>query len=105
MTKELIAAYDQDEIEKKAQIEIDKIPVPDQTPELIDEAKKTAQEELVRQAASSFNGELNDYLENVRREHEQIIDSVNIDTVTKSEWDTTSVDKATAISKRLLLNT
>jgi type I restriction enzyme R subunit len=99
MTKELIAAYDQDEIEKKAQIEIDKIPVPDQTPALIDEAKKTAQEELVRQAASSFNGELNDYLENVRREHEQIIDSVNIDTVTKSEWDTTSVDKATAIVK------
>ena len=35
----------------------------------------------------------------MRREHEQIIDSVNIDTVTKSEWDTTSVDKATAIVK------
>ena len=53
----------------------------------------------MRQAASTFNGELNDYLENVRREHEQIIDSVNIDTVTKSEWDTTSVDKARTIVK------
>ena len=81
ITKELITAYDQDAIDNKAQLEIDKIPVQDRTPALIDEAKKTAQEELIRQAASTFNGELNDYLENVRREHEQIIDSVNIDTV------------------------
>ena len=68
ITKELITAYDQDEIDNKAQLEIDKIPVQDRTPALIDEAKKTAQEELVRQAASTFNGELNDYLDNVRRE-------------------------------------
>jgi type I restriction enzyme R subunit len=99
ITKELLTAYDQDDIDNKAQQEIDKIPIPDRTPALIDEAKKTAQEELVRQAASTFNGELNDYLDNVRKEHEQIIDSVNIDTVTKSEWDTTSVNKATAIVK------
>jgi type I restriction enzyme R subunit len=99
ITKELITAYDQDEIDNRAQLEIDKIPVQDRTPALIEEAKKTAQEELVRQAASTFNGELNNYLDNVRREHEQIIDSINLDTVTKSEWDTTSVDKATAIVK------
>jgi len=97
ITKELIAAYDQDEINKKAQIEIDQIPVQDRTPERMDEAKKTAQEALIRQAAATFNGKLNDYLDNVRKEHEQMIDSINIDTVTKSEWDTTSVDKATAI--------
>jgi type I restriction enzyme R subunit len=99
ITKELITAFDQDEIDSKAQPEIDKIPVQDRTPALIDEAKKKAHEELARHAASTFNGELNDYLDNVRREHEQIIDSINIDTVTKSEWDTTSVDKATAIVK------
>jgi type I restriction enzyme R subunit len=100
ITKELITAYDQDEIDKRAQVEIDaSIPLSDQTPLMMEEAKKKAQEELIRQAASTFNGELNDYLENVRREHEQIIDSINIDTVTKSEWDTTSVDKAQAIVK------
>ena len=99
ITKELITAYDQDEIDNRAQLEIDKIPLQDRTPAIIEEAKKTAQEELVRQAASTFNGELNSYLDNVRREHEQIIDSINLDTVTKSEWDTTSVDKATAIVK------
>jgi type I restriction enzyme R subunit len=99
ITKELIKAYDQDEIDARAQLEIDKIPVQDRTPHLIEESKKTAHAELISQATSSFNGELNTYLDNVRREHEQIIDSINLDTITKSEWDTTSVDKANAIVK------
>ncbi len=99
ITKELLTAFDADAIDNLAQPEIEKIAVQDRSPAIIDQARKEAQEKLIRQAASTFNGELNDYLENVRREHEQIIDSVNIDTVTKSEWDTTSVDKARAIVK------
>lgn len=99
ITKELITAYDQDAIDSIAQVEFEKIPRYDRTPALLEEAKKAAQEKLTTQAASTFNGKLNDYLENVRREHEQIIDSVNIDQVTKSEWDTTSVDKAREIVK------
>lgn len=99
ITKDLIKAYDQDEIDARAQLEIDKIPVQDRTPHLIEESKKTAHAELIAQATSTFNGELNTYLDNVRREHEQIIDSINLDTVTKSEWDTTSLDKANAIVK------
>ena len=62
-----------------------------------DQVRKEAQQELIDQASSTFNGELNDYLDNVRKQHEQIIDTHNIDTVTKSEWDTTTVDKARAI--------
>ena len=99
ITKELITAFDQDEIETKAQIEIDKIPLQDQTPALIEDAKKEAQEQLILEASTTFNGELNGYLDNVRKQHEQIIDSVNIDTVIKSEWETTSVDKANEIIK------
>jgi len=99
ITRELITAYDQDAIDAQAQAEIDKIPVPDRTPALLDEIKKKSQEALVTQAAKTFNGELNNYLENVRKQHEQIIDSINIDTVIKSEWDTTSVDKANEIIK------
>ena len=99
ITKALITAYDQDEIEIRAQEQIDKIPVQDRTPALIEEAKALAQEKLITEASTTFNGELNNYLENVRKEHEQIIDSVNIDTVTKSEWDTTSIDKAREIVK------
>ena len=45
ITKELITAFDQDEIEKKAQLEIDKIPVQDQTPALMEEAKKNTLDE------------------------------------------------------------
>jgi len=99
ITKELITAFDQDSIDFKAQIEIDKVPVEDQTPILIENAKKKAQEQLILEASKTFNGELNNYVENVRKQHEQIMDSVNIDTITKSEWDTTSVDKATEIIK------
>jgi type I restriction enzyme R subunit len=99
ITKELITAFDQDEIETKAQLAFDKIPKQDQTPALLADAKKNAQEQLILEASKTFNGELNGYLDNVRKQHEQIIDSHNIDTVTKSEWDTTSVDNATEIIK------
>ena len=94
ITKELITAFDPDEIEKKAQEKMDAVPEAERTPAKLDEAKKEAQQELIRQAACTFNGELNEYLENVRKIHEQIIDHINIDTVTKSEWDSFSVDKA-----------
>lgn len=99
ITKALINAYDQDVIDEKAQIEIDKTPVQDRTPALIEKAKKEAQEQLILEASTVFNGDFNHYVENVRRQHEQIIDHINIDTVTKSEWDTTSIDKATEIVK------
>lgn len=99
ITKELITAFDQDAINEKAQPEIDKIPIEDRTPTRVEETKKKAQEKLINEASKTFNGEFNDYLENVRKIHEQIIDHVNIDTVTKSEWDTNSVDKAKAIVK------
>src|SRR5690606_22150506 len=66
---------------------------------LLDEIRNKAQQTLIAQGAKTFNGELNNYLENVRKQHEQIIDSINIDTVIKSEWDTTSVDKANEIIK------
>ena len=59
-----------------------------------DDAKTRAQELLQIDAASIFNGKLNDYLDNVRKIHEQIIDGINIDHVTKSEWDKESASKA-----------
>lgn len=94
ITNELLTAFDADEIETKAQEKITAIPEPDRTPAQYEKAKKEAQQELITQAATTFNGTLNDYLENVRKEHEQIIDSVNIDTVSKSEWDSFTTEKA-----------
>jgi type I restriction enzyme R subunit len=99
ISKELLSAFDEDAIEEKAKPIIEAIPVQDRTPELIAQAKKEVQHSLIHTAAATFNGKLNDYIEKIRIEHEQIIDSHNIDTVTKAEWDTTSVDKAREIVK------
>ena len=94
ITKELIAAFDPDEIEKKSDEILESVPVNERTPEKVSLAKEEAQKGLIKEAGSTFNGELKDYLENVRKVHEQIIDHVNIDTVTKSEWDSFTTEKA-----------
>ncbi|MBD3795580.1 MAG: DEAD/DEAH box helicase family protein [Epsilonproteobacteria bacterium] len=62
-----------------------------------DVLETTPQEELIKEVQTTFNGELNDYLENVRRVHEQIIDVVNLDTVLVADWDKDSTDKANEI--------
>jgi type I restriction enzyme R subunit len=80
LIKDLLNAYDPDAIEAVA------------TEQHTEE--KEAQELLIQEAASSFNGELNNYIENVRRVHEQIIDTINLDTVLVADWDTESTDKA-----------
>jgi len=99
ISKELLTAFDKDKIEEKAKPIIEAIPIQDRTPEKEEQARKEAQKKLINTATSTFNGKLNDYIEKVRIEHEQIIDSHNIDTVTKSEWDTTSMDNAKVIVK------
>lgn len=52
-----------------------------------DVLESVPQEELIKEVQTTFNGELNDYLENVRKVHEQIIDVVNLDTVLVADWD------------------
>ena len=96
ITRELIA-YDFDAVEDLTKKKWDEIPYQERGMKSFDQVREEAQQELIDQASSTFNGELNDYLDNVRKQHEQIIDTHNIDTVTKSEWDTTTVDKARAI--------
>ncbi len=101
ITKELLTAFDKDEIDKKAQQKCKdaQLCVSTMAPAEFDNIKKEAQEELITQAASTFNGKLNDYLENVRKEHEQIIDTVNTDEVVKTEWDSYTNDKAEEVVK------
>ena len=97
ISKELLSAFDDDAIEEKSKEGRPSFST--LSPDEQKQAKQTAQKELIETAASTFNGKLNDYIEKVRIAHEQIIDSHNIDQVTKSEWDTTSVDKAKEIVK------
>ena len=58
---------------------------------------RTAEEELVKEATGVFTSELNTLLENIRRSHEQIIDTLNIDTVEFAGWDIEATEKAHAL--------
>lgn len=94
ITRELIEAFDPDRIEDLAQLEVQKIPVAERSPEQLALIRAQAQDQLIKTASLNFNGKLNGFLDNVRKQHDQIIDHINLDKVTKSEWDTTSIDKA-----------
>lgn len=62
------------------------------------EAKIKAQTEtLQNEAAKVFTGELNEYIENVRKAHEQKIDLSNPDEVIHVGWDKDNTDKANEI--------
>lgn len=52
---------------------------------------------LVNEAAKVFTGELNEYIENVRKAHFQRIDLTNPDEVINAGWDKDNKDKATQL--------
>lgn len=60
----------------------------------IEEAKKLEIEKFQNEAAKVFTGELNEYLENVRKAHEQKIDMSNPDEVITADWDKDNKEKA-----------
>ena len=87
--KDLLNAYNPDKIEEKAQA------LRLENPEITEiQANEMAKENLSETASFSFSGKLNEYIENIRRVHEQIIDTVNIDNVTKAQWGEDAADKA-----------
>lgn len=59
------------------------------------ETQSISQEEIIEKAAEPFdNPKFRDYIENVRKNHDQIIDNINIDNVTFSGWDYEHTEKA-----------
>lgn len=99
VAKDLLDAYDPDIITDRTQALIAKIPVWERTPAQEAECQKQVQNELTTKAAQPFTGKLNEYIENVRKVHEQIIDTVNQDKVLRSEWDSFTKDKAEEVVK------
>jgi type I restriction enzyme, R subunit len=49
---------------------------------------------LQNRAASTFTGDLNAYIENLRKAHDQIIDTINLDKVIAVGWEKDNKDKA-----------
>ena len=58
---------------------------------------ESARKALIREAAVIFTGELVEYVDNVGKVHEQIIDTVNIDRVTFTGWDEQALAQAQAL--------
>ncbi|MBF0281459.1 MAG: DEAD/DEAH box helicase family protein [Zetaproteobacteria bacterium] len=55
------------------------------------------QSELVKNATHMFSGDLNSCIEGIRRSHEQIIDTVNMDEVTFAGWGEQDKEQAEAL--------
>jgi type I restriction enzyme R subunit len=92
---ELLFSYNPDTVENvKEKIESEQ---KDKPPIEIEKSVQKELETIRRNAASVFNGELNEYIENVRKVHEQIIDTVNLDKIRTAEWDSFSTEKARSV--------
>ncbi len=95
VVKELLDAYNPDvleEIESRV-----KIKLVGEAPDTIEEAIRIETVKLQNEAARVFNGELNQYIENVRKALEQIIDTANPDEVIHVGWDQENQEKANEI--------
>jgi type I restriction enzyme R subunit len=92
VVKELLNAFNPDvleEIESKVRNEM-----AGAAPLEIEAAIKVKTETLQNEAAKVFTGELNEYIENVRKAHEQKIDLANPDEVIHVGWDKDNTNKA-----------
>lgn len=90
VVKDLLHAYDPDVIESAVRGQFQLKPEDTPSQAQID----GAQEILIVKAASVFTGELNEFIENVRKIHEQIIDTINPDKLEYVGWDGQSKDQA-----------
>mgnify|MGYP001638207685 FL=1 len=88
VAERLLNAFDEDVILEKAQADTG---VSEPTVEQLAAAQKA----LITEAVRPFqNPDIRDYIENVRRSHDQIIDSVNLDTVLFAGYDTQREENA-----------
>lgn len=90
MCKSLLYAFDPDKALEEAAAD-NKIP----DGEIPTESQiEVAREKLADVAAKLFTGQTIDFLDNVRKVHEQIIDIVNLDTVEFAGWDAQAKERA-----------
>lgn len=92
IVNKLLDAHNPDRIEDKAKELCKKEPI-------TDEDLGKAKTELAKDVQAIFTGELVEYLDNVRKSLEQIIDTVNIDQVTFAGWDGQAKDQAEQLVK------
>ena len=89
----LLEAIDPDRVEARAR-EID--PIADGA-EPAPAVREKAQDDLVSDAATVFNGELIELIDSIRRDKEQTIDHESLDTVLRAEWEGDAKKNAEAL--------
>ena len=95
VVKGLLDAYNPDTLEglqEQAEQEL-----PGASAEAIEKRYQELASLLQDKAAQVFTGELNEYIENVRKAHEQKVDTINSDELLKACWDKDNKEKATAL--------
>jgi len=97
VVRDLLNAFNPDTLEElENRVKSDN---PDASPAEIEEKYKASVNKLQDNAASVFTGEMNEFIENVRKAHSQIIDNINPDELITAAWDKDSANKATDIIK------
>jgi len=97
VAKELLNAFNPDvleEVENNVRNENK-----DSAPEEIESIVKAEIEKIQDEAAKVFTGELNVFIDNVRKAHEQKVDTLNPDEVLNVGWDKDNKDKASELVK------
>jgi len=95
VVKELLDAFNPDVLEEIETRVTSKLI--GEAPATIEHAIKTEVNALQNEAAKVFNGELNQYIENVRKALEQVIDTSNPDEVIHIGWDQDNQEKSQEI--------
>ena len=91
LSEKLLNAFDVDVIEEKAKRD-------SCTENPTEEQLSAAKAELIKTAVEPFHDpEKRDYIENVRRSHDQIIDNINLDHVIYAGFDSHREEKADAM--------
>jgi len=89
----LLDAYNPDKIDERAKARQASPDAP-----IIPAVLEDVREELIREATAVFdNPEYRTLVDSIRRNHEQLIDGVNLDTVTFAGWDASMTDKAATL--------
>ena len=91
----LLESIDPDRVESKARDTEDN----SEDTEPSDESLKAAQDYLVGEAASVFNGELIDLIDGIRRNTEQTIDHEGLDTLVRAGWEGDATENAQRIAQ------
>jgi len=95
VVKDLLNAYNPDTIDDIRQEIVRQTPYA--SADTIEAKVEEQAAELQNKAANVFTGDLNEYIENVRKAHEQKIDLLNPDELVNVGWDKNNKDKANEI--------